>query len=250
MNRTRGLRRDGSAALDLSYVACGRLDGFWELHLHPWDVAAGFLLVEEAGGRVSDLAGNPPARSGAQTVASNGRIHEAMLDVLRFWFDRGVDGFRIDVLWHIVKHADFPDNPANADWREGDPHHLAVHQLRSTDQPEALDIACEMRALADDYGARVLVGEIYLPVDRLVAYYGAPERPGVHLPFNFRLIGAEWNATTIARAAQSLAKDFQPLTDMRASQEYRLRVARNLLQRFHADLTQNGRSNSVWSYVR
>jgi myo-inositol-1(or 4)-monophosphatase len=83
MNRTRGLRRDGSAALDLSYVACGRLDGFWELHLHPWDVAAGFLLVEEAGGRVSGLAGDPPSRSGAETVASNGRIHDAMLGVLR-----------------------------------------------------------------------------------------------------------------------------------------------------------------------
>jgi myo-inositol-1(or 4)-monophosphatase len=83
MNRTRGLRRDGSAALDLSYVACGRLDGFWELHLHPWDVAAGFLLVEEAGGRVSNLAGKPPSRSGAETVASNGRIHDAMLEVLQ-----------------------------------------------------------------------------------------------------------------------------------------------------------------------
>ncbi len=82
MNRTRGLRRDGSAALDLSYVACGRLDGFWELHLHPWDVAAGFLLVEEAGGRVSDCAGNPAPRSGKETVASNGLVHDAMLAVL------------------------------------------------------------------------------------------------------------------------------------------------------------------------
>jgi xanthine dehydrogenase small subunit len=63
------------------------------------------------------------------------------------------------------------------------------------------------------------------------------------------LIGAEWNGATIARAAQSLAKDFQPITDMRASQDYRLRVARNLLQRFYADLAQNGRSTSVWNYV-
>lgn len=129
----------------------------------------------------------------------NPEVRAAMLDVLRFWFDRGVDGFRIDVLWHIVKHADFPDNPPNEDWREGDPHHFSVHQLHSTDQPEALDIACEMRALADDYGERVLVGEIYLPVERLVAYYGTPERPGVHLPFNFQLIGADWNARAIAR---------------------------------------------------
>jgi xanthine dehydrogenase small subunit len=62
------------------------------------------------------------------------------------------------------------------------------------------------------------------------------------------LIGSEWNAATIARAGQSLAKDFQPITDMRASQEYRLRVARNLLQRFHADLTQAGRGIRVWNY--
>ena len=63
------------------------------------------------------------------------------------------------------------------------------------------------------------------------------------------LIGAEWNAGVIARAAQSLAKDFQPITDLRASQDYRLRVARNLLQRFHADLAQGGRNTRVWTYV-
>jgi xanthine dehydrogenase small subunit len=61
------------------------------------------------------------------------------------------------------------------------------------------------------------------------------------------LIGADWNATTIARATQSLARDFQPITDMRASQDYRLRVAKNLLQRFHADVSQAGRT-SVWNY--
>ncbi len=78
----RALRRDGSAALDLCYVAAGRVDGYWELHLHPWDVTAGLLLVEEAGGRCSDLAGGPAPRSGAEVVASNGRIHEAMLALL------------------------------------------------------------------------------------------------------------------------------------------------------------------------
>lgn len=82
LKQARGLRRGGSAALDLSYVACGRLDGFWELKLHAWDVAAGFLLVEEAGGRVTDLRGGPPPRSGEEVVASNGRIHDAMLAVL------------------------------------------------------------------------------------------------------------------------------------------------------------------------
>jgi len=77
------LRRDGSAALDLCYVAAGRLDGFWELKLAPWDVAAGYLIVEEAGGRCSDLAGGDPPASGSAVVASNGHIHRAMLEVLK-----------------------------------------------------------------------------------------------------------------------------------------------------------------------
>jgi myo-inositol-1(or 4)-monophosphatase len=83
VKNARAVRRDGSAALDLCYVAAGRFDGFWELQLHPWDVAAGFLIVEEAGGRVSDRAGGPPPRTGRDSVASNGRIHEAMLALLR-----------------------------------------------------------------------------------------------------------------------------------------------------------------------
>ena len=83
LKRSRALRRDGSAALDLAYVAAGRFDGFWELRLHAWDVAAGLLLVEEAGGRVSDLTGGPPPPSGAECLASNGRIHDAMLEILR-----------------------------------------------------------------------------------------------------------------------------------------------------------------------
>jgi myo-inositol-1(or 4)-monophosphatase len=83
LKRSRALRRDGSAALDLAYVAAGRFDGFWELRLHAWDVAAGLLLVEEAGGRASDLSGAAPPPSGVECLASNGRIHEAMLAVLR-----------------------------------------------------------------------------------------------------------------------------------------------------------------------
>lgn len=83
LRRCQGMRRAGAAALDLAYVACGRLDGFWELRLHPWDVAAGILLVQEAGGRVTDLEGGPRYHSGEQIVASNGLIHEEMLAVFR-----------------------------------------------------------------------------------------------------------------------------------------------------------------------
>jgi myo-inositol-1(or 4)-monophosphatase len=76
-----GLRRLGAASLDLAYVACGRLDGFWELHLAPWDVAAGVLLVAEAGGRVTDLAGGTDLDRllhGRNIVASNGRVHDEL----------------------------------------------------------------------------------------------------------------------------------------------------------------------------
>jgi myo-inositol-1(or 4)-monophosphatase len=81
--RCRGVRRLGSAVLDLAWVAAGRLDGFWELRLGPWDVAAGRLLVEEAGGRVTNLEGGALDLDAPAVVASNGRIHDAMLTVLR-----------------------------------------------------------------------------------------------------------------------------------------------------------------------
>jgi alpha-glucosidase len=129
----------------------------------------------------------------------NPEVRKAMLDVMRFWFDRGVDGFRIDVLWHMVKAEGLPDNPPNPDYRQGMGELNRVLQLHSTDQPEVHEIAAEMRALADQFGDRLLVGEIYLPVERLVRYYGT-ETPGVHLPFNFQLIDLPWDAAAIGDA--------------------------------------------------
>jgi myo-inositol-1(or 4)-monophosphatase len=82
VKRARGLRRDGSAALDLCYVAAVRFEGYWELKLHPWDVCAGGLVVREAGGRVSDFAGVESGTDTREVLASNGRVHEAMLEVL------------------------------------------------------------------------------------------------------------------------------------------------------------------------
>jgi len=81
--RAQAVRRLGSAVLDLCYVACGRLDGFWELALGPWDMAAGGLIVQEAGGRVTDVRGGPWRLDGPGILASNGLIHDAMLDGLR-----------------------------------------------------------------------------------------------------------------------------------------------------------------------
>ena len=135
----------------------------------------------------------------------NPEVRSAMLDVMRFWFDRGVDGFRIDVLWHMVKAEGLPDNPPNPHYRPGMGEMNRVMQLNSTDQPEVHGIAAEMRSLADQYGERLLVGEIYLPVERLVRYYGV-EAPGVHLPFNFQLIDLPWDAAAIGDAIRNYEK--------------------------------------------
>lgn len=80
--RAQAIRRAGSAALDLSHVACGRFDGFWEMKLKPWDVAAAALIVKEAGGAMSDFSGKPFSIYGSEYLASNGLIHREMLEVL------------------------------------------------------------------------------------------------------------------------------------------------------------------------
>lgn len=82
MKRAQGIRRGGTASLDLCYVACGRLDGFWELKLKPWDVAAGAIIIEEAGGTVSDFTGGRFSVYGEQVLATNGEIHAQVSEVL------------------------------------------------------------------------------------------------------------------------------------------------------------------------
>ena len=82
MLETQGIRRSGSAALDLCYLACGRFDGYWEFKLQPWDVAAGALIAQEAGAQLSDFRGKPMNIYGNQTLATNGKIHDQMLSVI------------------------------------------------------------------------------------------------------------------------------------------------------------------------
>jgi myo-inositol-1(or 4)-monophosphatase len=84
--RSHGVRRAGSAALDLAYVAAGRLEAFWEFNLNPWDTAAGILLVEEAGGQVTDFAGTPCQLNSREVLASNGLIHTELVDLFKNMF--------------------------------------------------------------------------------------------------------------------------------------------------------------------
>jgi alpha-glucosidase len=118
----------------------------------------------------------------------NAEVRHAMHDVLRFWLERGVDGFRVDVLWHLAKDTGFRDDPANPDYRDSDPPFMRVIPKYSADQEDMIDIAQGMREVFDEYeGDRVFIGELSVPLERLMAYY----RP-VHMPFNFSLLWAAW----------------------------------------------------------
>jgi alpha-glucosidase len=139
----------------------------------------------------------------------NPAVREAMYGVLRFWLDRGVDGFRVDVLWLLIKDDRYRDNPVNPAWREGESSYDRVLPLYTSDRPEVHEIVAEMRTVLDGYGERVLIGEIYLPVERLVTYYGAGLR-GAHLPFNFALIQTAWKADAIAQLIRDYERALPP----------------------------------------
>jgi alpha-glucosidase len=127
----------------------------------------------------------------------NPAVREAMYDAMRFWLDKGVDGFRVDVIWHLIKDAGFRDNPPNPAYEPGQAEINRFLQVHSADQPEVHAVIAEMRAVVEAYGERVLIGEIYLPLERLVAYYGE-DLSGAHLPFNFQLLQTTWRAREIA----------------------------------------------------
>lgn len=132
----------------------------------------------------------------------NPAVLEALLDAMRFWLDRGVDGFRVDVPWLLIKDAEFRDEPENPAWDGLDPHGRLIH-VHTAHRPELHAIVRAMRAVIDGYpGDRVLIGETNVPDEELVKYYGTA-RDEFHLPFNFRLIYARWNAREIRRLVKT-----------------------------------------------
>jgi alpha-glucosidase len=165
----------------------------------------------------------------------NTDVREAMYGAMRFWLAKGVDGFRMDVLWLLIKDAEFRNNPPNPEFHAGMQDFASTLPVYNSNRPETHEVVAEMRALMDSYGPtlheaadsragesamarqsarshRVLIGEIYLPLPELVQYYGMPvkqgpaempapetqELNGANLPFNFHLIQTEWNASAIA----------------------------------------------------
>jgi alpha-glucosidase len=126
----------------------------------------------------------------------NPAVRQAIYDAMRFWLAKGVDGFRVDVIWHLIKDASLRDNPPNPHYVDGRPPHERILTRYSTDQPEVHEVVAEMRRVTDEFDARVLIGEIYLPLQRLVAYYGN-DLGGAHMPFNFALLSTVWSARSI-----------------------------------------------------
>jgi alpha-glucosidase len=129
----------------------------------------------------------------------NPQVQEAIFQVMRFWLDKGVDGFRVDVMWHMIKDDQFRNNPVNPDYTPTMSPYQQLIPAWSADQPEVHQVVAGMRQVLDAYPERVMIGEIYLPVHRLVTYYGTGS-PGAHLPFNFELISLPWDARQIALA--------------------------------------------------
>ena len=128
-------------------------------------------------------------------------VRGAMHEVMRFWLKRGVDGFRVDVIWHLIKDEAFRDNPRNPDFREDAAGYKRLLPLYSTDRPEVHEVIRGLRGVVDEFPDRVLIGEVYLPAEKLGAYYGR-DLSGLHLPFNFGLIGTPFAPRAIAEAVE------------------------------------------------
>ncbi len=126
----------------------------------------------------------------------NPEVRAAMLDVLRFWCERGADGFRVDALRQLIKDDQRRDNPPNPAWREGEDPYRALLPEFTADRPEVQDAIRAMRAAVGP--ERLLIGELYLPIERLVAYYAS----GLDLPANFHLLSTPWEPRAIAELVE------------------------------------------------
>lgn len=133
----------------------------------------------------------------------NPDVVEAMKAAMRFWLDRGVDGFRTDVAWTLLKDEQFRDEPLNSDWDGVDPHGRLEH-IYTQDVPGIHDLMKVFRSVVDEYDEKVFIGEIYLPDEKLVSYYGDADDE-FHLPFNFSLVSnPDWSAASV----RTLVEDY------------------------------------------
>ena len=132
----------------------------------------------------------------------NPAVEAEMLEVMRFWLARGVDGLRVDAVQNVIKDDRFRDNPPNPAFRAGDDPFRALLRVWSGDRPEVHDLIARMRHVIEEFGGdRVLIGEIYNAPERVMAYYG-PGGAGCHFPYNFQLLELPWRAREIDAAVR------------------------------------------------
>ncbi|TAL00444.1 MAG: DUF3459 domain-containing protein [Rhodospirillaceae bacterium] len=131
----------------------------------------------------------------------NPEVAAAIHDAMRFWFARGVDGFRLDTIQHLVEDEQLRDNPPNPAYHASQPPTEAVTRLYTVDRPETQDVLAGFRRVADEYPERVLIGEAYIALEPLMAYYGR-NGSGLQLPFNFHLLTTPWRADALADLIQ------------------------------------------------
>jgi len=139
----------------------------------------------------------------------NPQVEQAMHDVLRYWFDRGVDGFRIDVMGMIVKHPDLADNPMNPDWKPGDRERSSQLWVNNRNYPDVYPAVQRIRNVFDEYPERVAVGEVFGTAEQVARFYGDDSALGLHLAFNFQFIHEDdvhftpWEAPVLARIVRN-----------------------------------------------
>ncbi|KAI9029420.1 glycoside hydrolase superfamily [Hyaloraphidium curvatum] len=151
------------------------------------DPATGQYYLHNFDPRQADLNWHNPA------------VREAIHGALRFWLRRGVDGFRLDVAFILLKDAELRDNPPDPNWKPGDNPVWRLRRVYSQERPGHHELLAGMRAVADEFSDRVLVGEIQYSTDPalMASYYGTAARPEVHQPFNFALIMLPWDARRV-----------------------------------------------------
>ena len=142
---------------------------------------------------------------------TNKEVQEAIFDVMRFWLNKGVDGFRVDSMAHLSKDELLRDNPANPDYETSMQKSQQFIQVFSTNQPQVHDVIHKMRNVLDEYDDKVMIGEIYLSASGIVAYYG-PDNEGAQLPANFELISTPWKADKIAVVVAKAEATVPPLS--------------------------------------
>jgi len=139
----------------------------------------------------------------------NPEVEEAMHETLRFWFEKGIDGFRIDVMGMIVKHPDLADNPENPEWQPGDHERSRFLWVNNRNHPDVYGAVKRIREVFDEYDDRMAVGEVFGSAAEIAAYYGDDDEPGLHLAFNFQFIheseseATRWEADALRRIVRN-----------------------------------------------